>query len=147
MIVFIVSAAGAIASASARDFYRELSRPIWAPPGWLFGPVWTILYVLLAVAAWIVWRRRGFIESRTPLILYFVQLAFNGLWTWIFFVYHLGSCAFFEILLLWCLILGTIVLFWRASRIAGALLLPYLAWVSFAAILTFAVWSRNPQLL
>lgn len=146
-VSFAAAALGALASVNAGAFYLELTRPGWAPPPWLFAPAWTLLYLLMGVAAWLVWREHGFRSARTALCLFLIQLAANALWTWLFFVWHLGALAFGEILILWVLILCTAVAFWRVRPIAGALLLPYLAWVSFASALTYAVWRRNPQLL
>ncbi len=147
LICFVVAALGGFASANAGTFYQALVRPSWAPPGWLFGPVWSLLYIGMAISAWIVWRERGFLKARTSLSLFLVQLALNGLWTWLFFVWHLGAVAFVEILLLWALILATTIAFWRIRPMAGVLLLPYLAWVSFASALTLAVWRSNPRIL
>jgi benzodiazapine receptor len=146
-VVFAAAAIGGLASASAGNFYRELVRPSWAPPGRLFGPVWSVLYLLMGVAAWLVWRARGFAGAGSALLAFLVQLAANALWTWLFFVWRQGGLAFTEILVLWVLILVTIGLFWRVSALAAALLLPYLAWVSFASALTLATWRLNPQLL
>jgi tryptophan-rich sensory protein len=147
LVVFAAAAVGAFASASATEFYRDLVRPSWAPPGWLFGPVWTVLYALMGVAAWLVWRARGFGGARRALLVFVVQLAANALWTWLFFAWRQGGLAFAEILLLLALILATIVLFWQVSRLAAVLLLPYLLWVSFASALTLSVWRLNPGLL
>lgn len=146
-ICFAAAAIGGVASASAPEFYRELVLPAWAPPAWVFGPVWTVLYLLMGVAAWLVWRERGFGGARTALGLFLVQLAANALWSWLFFAWQLGALATLEILVLWGLILATTVAFWRVRPLAGALLLPYLAWVSFASVLCFAIWRANPQLL
>ncbi len=146
-VSFAAAAIGGVASANAGDFYRELIRPEWAPPGWVFAPVWSALYVLMGTAAWLVWRERGFRGAGTALALFLIQLAANALWTWLFFAWHRGALAFGEILVLWVLILGTVVAFWRVRPIAGALLLPYLAWVTFASALSYATWQRNPQLL
>ncbi|MGD1990803.1 MAG: tryptophan-rich sensory protein [Chromatiales bacterium] len=147
IVSFAVSAVGAIASIEARSFYAGLEQPDWAPPGWLFGPVWTLLFALMAIAAWLVWRNGGFRTNRIALSLFLTQLAFNALWSWLFFAWRLGGPAFADILLLWVLILATLVAFWRAERLAGILLLPYLLWVSFAAFLNYAVWQLNPALL
>jgi len=136
-----------VASADAGAFYEQLVRPPWAPPGWLFAPVWTVLYVLMGVAAWLVWRVHGFGEGRTALVLYIVQLGANALWTWLFFVWHQGALAFAEVILLWCLIVATAVSFRRLNAVAAVLLLPYLAWVTFAAALTLAAWRLNPGVL
>lgn len=138
---------GAIASGSAPDFYAQLERPVWAPPAWLFGPVWTVLYALIAVAAWLVWHTRGFSRAPTALTLFLVQLGANALWTWLFFAWRLGAAALAEILVLWVLIAMTLIAFWRVHRIAGLLLVPYFAWVSYAAALTYALWRLNPQQL
>lgn len=139
--------AGAVASADAGDFYRQLVRPEWAPPPWLFAPVWTILYVLMGIAAWLVWRARGWRGAPAALGVYVAQLGANALWTWLFFRWHRGAWAFGEILVLWLLIVVTIVLFWRVRRLAAALLLPYAAWVSFASVLTYATWMLNRHAL
>ena len=147
IVSFAVSALGAIASIEARSFYAGLVQPDWAPPGWLFGPVWTLLFALMAIAAWLVWRNGGFRANRAALALFLVQLAFNALWSWIFFAWRLGGPAFADILLLWILILATLVAFWRVRPLAGALLIPYLLWVSFAAFLNYALWQLNPALL
>ena len=146
-ICFSGAALGGLASAHAGSFYRVLARPHWAPPAWLFGPVWTFLYILMAIAAWLIWRENGFRKAGIALSLFLVQLAANALWTWLFFVWHQGMVAFVEIMLLWALILATAFSFWRVRPIAGILLLPYLAWVSFASALTWAVWKGNPHLL
>jgi tryptophan-rich sensory protein len=147
LLTFAVAGLGAIASGGARAFYAELVRPSWAPPGWLFGPVWSALYALMGVSAWLVWRTRAGTGTRTALFLFVIQLAANALWSWLFFVWHQGALAFADVLLLWLLILATIVAFRRFSGLAAALLWPYLAWVTFASALTFAVWRRNPGLL
>ena len=147
VLVFVAAGAGAIASASAPSFYGELARPDWAPPASVFGPVWTALYALMGVAAWLVWRGGSTPASRSALSIFVAQLVLNALWSWLFFAWHRGGLAFLDILMLWVLIVATIVAFWRIRPIAGALLLPYLAWVSFAAALNFTVWQLNPQLL
>ena len=146
-LVAVVAAVGAIASREAGTFYGALSRPAWAPPAGVFGPVWTALYILMAVAAWRVWRIAGFAAARLELSLFIAQLVLNGAWSWLFFSMHRGLWAFVDILVLWACIAATAVLFWRRDRAAGLMLLPYLAWVSFAAFLNFSVWQRNPALL
>ena len=143
---FAAAALGAIASVDAGDFYATLSRPDWAPPAWLFGPVWTTLYLAMALAAWLVWRAGRLPAVRMALALYLVQLVFNALWSWLFFGWKLGGLAFAEILLLWLLILATLVAFWRVRPLAGLLLVPYLLWVSFAVVLNYSVWQLNPQI-
>lgn len=146
-LTFFCAAVAAVASSRAGAFYMQLDRPAWAPPAWLFAPVWTTLYLLMATAAWLVWRAHGFRRAGGPLGLFVLQLAANALWTWLFFVWHLGALAFAEILLLWALIVGTIVSFRRLHALAAALLLPYLAWVTLACALTFATWRLNPGIL
>ena len=142
------SALGAIASISAGEFYAELVRPEWAPPGSVFGPVWSLLYFLMAIAAWLVWRTSPANRERSvALSLFVVQLAVNALWSWLFFAWHLGGAAFVDVVLLWFLIAGTIAAFWRVSKVAALLLVPYILWVSFASALNWAVWQANPGLL
>lgn len=125
-------------------WYAELRKPVWNPPNWIFGPVWTVLYLLMAVAAWLVWRRGGFAAQRLPLTLFLVQLAFNAAWTPCFFGARNPALAFADIVLLWLSLLATLVTFFRVQAGAGWLLVPYLAWVSFAALLNFTLWRMNP---
>ena len=146
-VSFAASAVGAMASIQAKSFYGQLVQPSWAPPAWLFGPVWTILYALMATAAWLIWRAGGLRANRVALSLFLLQLAFNALWAWLFFAWHLGALAFADIGLLWLLIVATLISFWRVSRLAGTLLVPYLLWVSFAAGLNYSVWQLNPGVL
>lgn len=144
---FVAAAIGSAASIQAGPFYTQLVRPDWAPPPDIFGPVWTVLYALMGIAAWLVWRVAGFRAARTALSLFLVQLGVNALWSWLFFGWHLGAAAFADIVLLWVLIVATLIAFWRIRPIAGALLIPYLLWVSFASALNYAVWQLNPQIL
>lgn len=147
LLSFAAAAIGALASVQAADFYRQLAQPSWAPPASVFGPVWSVLYVLMGVAAWLVWREGGWHRQRGVLVLFVLQLAVNALWSWLFFGWHRGALAFADIVLLWLLIVATAIGFWRVRPLAGALLLPYLGWVSFATALNFAVWQLNPQIL
>lgn len=147
LLALATGAIGAIASVNAKEFYAQLAKPAWAPPASLFGPVWTALYCLMGIAAWLVWRRGGFAPARNALLLFIVQLGVNALWSWLFFVWHLGAMSFAEVLGLWMLIIATLVAFWRISPVAGLLLVPYLARVSFAAALNFSTWRLNPGLL
>lgn len=147
VISFIAAGIGAAASVQASSFYAELVRPSWAPPSAVFGPVWTVLYALMGIAAWLVWRAKGFRAARASLVLFLVQLAVNALWSWLFFGWHLGAPAFADILLLWLLIVTTLALFWRVQLLAGVLLIPYLLWVTFASVLCYSVWQLNPQFL
>lgn len=142
----VAAAAGGVASRNAAGFYATLDRPPWAPPAWLFGPAWAVLYLAMATAAWMVSRSDE--SGRGPaLALYVVQLVANAGWTWLFFALRRGSWAFGEVLVLLLLVALTAAAFWRVRPAAGVLLLPYLAWVGFATALTWSVWRRNPDLL
>jgi tryptophan-rich sensory protein len=145
LLAFAAGAVGAVASVDAASFYAQLSRPSWAPPASVFGPVWSALYALMGVAAWLVWRSPG--PKRLALGLFGAQLAANALWSWLFFAWHRGALAAVEVVILLALIVATTLAFRRISRPAALLLLPYLAWVSFASVLTWVVWRANPGLL
>ncbi len=147
LLSFVAAAIGALASVQAATFYQKLAQPSWAPPSSVFGPVWSVLYVLMGIAAWLVWREGGWRRQRGVLTLFVIQLAANALWSWLFFAWHRGALAFADIVLLWLLIVATVIGFWRVRPLAGALLLPYLCRVSFASALNFAVWHLNPQTL
>jgi len=149
-VVFVTVSlgAGALGSLATRraipEWYSQLVRPAWTPPSWLFGPVWTLLYVLMGIAAWLVWQRAGGMRAAAgPMTLFFAQLALNAAWSLVFFGLRQPGWAFLNIVALWALILATLVAFWRVWPLAGALLLPYLAWVSFASGLNFAIWRMN----
>ncbi|MDB6061006.1 MAG: tryptophan-rich sensory protein [Verrucomicrobiaceae bacterium] len=144
---FIAAAIGSAASIQAGAFYAQLVRPNWAPPAYLFGPVWTVLYLLMGISAWLVWRVGGFRPARNALTLFLVQLVVNALWSWLFFEWHLGAVALADIVLLVALIVATIICFWRIKPLAAALLFLYLLWVSFATALNYSVWILNPQAL
>lgn len=146
-VTFVAAALGSIANVRSREFYTQLSMPDWAPSGSVFGPVWTMLYILMAIAAWLVWKRAGWQGARGALVLYLVQLVLNTLWSWLFFAWRQGGAAFVEVLVMWLAIAATTAMFWRIRPLAGALMLPYLAWVTFASALTHAAWRMNPQLL
>ncbi len=144
---FAAGGIGSLASINAASFYGQLVQPVWAPPAWLFGPAWTVLFLLMSAAAWLVWRRHGFSGASGALKLYAAQLVANALWSWLFFAWRLGGLALAEVAVLWLLIAATMVAFWRLHRVAALLLAPYLAWVSFAAVLNLALWRLNPALL
>jgi tryptophan-rich sensory protein len=146
-IVFAAAAIGAVASIDASTFYAQLVRPSWAPPASAFGPVWSVLYLLMGIAAWQVWRKRGINHVRFALTLFLVQLCANALWSWLFFAWHNGAFAFVEVLVLLALIVATCAVFLRIGRLAAALMLPYLAWVCLASALTWSVWQSNPKVL
>jgi translocator protein len=145
LAAFVTAAVGAVASVDAPSFYAQLSKPSWAPPAWVFGPVWTVLYGLMGIAAWLVWRSPG--PKRAALTLFGAQLVANALWSWLFFAWHRGALAAVEILLLLALIVAMIMAFWHVSRAAALLMVPYLLWVGFASLLTWAVWRSNPTVL
>lgn len=147
IVTFLAAALGARASISAADFYASLTLPAWAPPAGVFGPVWTVLYAVMALAAWLVWRQGGWRAAAPALALYLLQLALNVLWSWLFFGWKQGALAFADIALLLALIVATIVAFHRVRPAAAWLLLPYLAWVTFASALNYAVWQANPAVL
>lgn len=138
---------GALATRHARSFYAGLRRPTWAPPGWLFGPVWTTLYLLMGVAAWLVWRTAGWAGAGAALSLFLGQLVCNASWSWFFFAWRRGALAFANVVLLLGLIVATIFAFARVRPLAAVLLLPYLAWVTFATFLTYAIWRANTDQL
>jgi tryptophan-rich sensory protein len=124
-------------------WYAELQRPSIAPPNWIFGPVWTVLYLMMAVASWLIWRRDGFYKERVPLILFVCQLILNAAWSWLFFGLHRMDLAFLEIIALFVTIAITASAFFRRNRLAGTLLIPYLLWVGFATLLNFEFWRFN----
>ena len=128
---------------STNGWYAGLTKPPWNPPAWAFGPAWTLLYALMAVAAWLVWREGGWKVQRLALVLFLLQWLLNALWTPLIFGMHRSGLAVAEIILLWLALAATLRSFWRVRRVAGVLLVPYLAWVTFAAALNFAIWRLN----
>lgn len=144
LAVAVVAAAGSLATGPAiPGWYASLVKPWFTPPSWLFGPVWTALYLMMAVAAWLVWRKAGFAAAGLALSVFLAQLLLNGMWSWVFFGSRNIGGGLLVIGLLWLGILATILLFWRHSRAAGWLLVPYLAWVSFASVLNYSLWVLN----
>jgi tryptophan-rich sensory protein len=127
------------------EWYQQLVKPSWTPPGAVFGPVWSVLYIMMGVAAWVVWRNGDFNRVVTPLTLFIFQLVLNALWSYLFFGLRRPDLAYVDIVILWVLIVLTTITFWRVSAAAGALLIPYLAWVTFASFLNLAVWRLNPR--
>jgi tryptophan-rich sensory protein len=143
LLCFLAAGLGSLFTmVSLGSWYAGLAKPSWNPPNWIFGPVWTTLYAMMAVAGWLVWRRGG-LQSWLALRWFAIQLVLNVVWSAVFFGLQLPGLAFFEILLLWIAIAATLLTSWRVSRTAGILLAPYLLWVSFAAILNFAIWRLN----
>jgi translocator protein len=126
------------------EWYERLIKPALTPPGWVFGPVWTLLYATMGVAAWLVWQRRGFAGAARALGLFLLQLGLNALWSYLFFGLKNPGLAFLNIVALWLVILATLMAFHRHYRPAGLLLLPYLLWVSFAVYLNLEFWRLNP---
>ncbi|MBN1825215.1 MAG: tryptophan-rich sensory protein [Candidatus Eisenbacteria bacterium] len=139
--VFSAAAVGSIWMPG--EWYASIAKPAWTPPNALFGPVWTALYAMMAVAAWLVWRERGWRRGAAPLGLFGLQLLLNAAWTGLFFGLRRPDAAFVEIVLLWISIAATALLFRRVRSLAAVLLLPYLAWVGFAAALNLAIWVLN----
>ena len=146
LIVFMAVSFGAAAIGgqfAPGRWYAELVKPDWNPPDWIFAPVWTILYLLIGLSAWLVWKKAGFANGALALSAFAVQLGLNAAWSWIFFGLHRPATAFIEIIILWLAILVTMLLFWRITWIAALLLLPYLLWVSFASLLNWKLWQLN----
>lgn len=142
-VVFTFCATATGFFVSTDGWYAELVKPAWNPPSWVFGPVWTLLYLAMAIAAWLVWREGGWKAQRRPLLLYLAQWLLNALWTPLFFGLQRPDLAFAEIVPLLFLILATMVAFWRVKTTAGVLFIPYALWVSFAAFLNFTIWRLN----
>lgn len=142
LLSFSAAAIGSLFTPGA--WYDGLTKPSWTPPSWVFAPVWSILYAMMGVAAWRVWEQRGMGRVRPALVLFVVQLALNAAWSWLFFGVRSPALAGIEILFLWAALGATVLAFWRVDRLAGALLLPYLLWVGFAAVLNFRLWRLNP---
>jgi len=144
-LIAVSFAAGAVGAAlggdmSADQWYQSLRKPWFSPPGWVFGPVWSLLYLSMGVAAWLTWRHG---RATVAMSLFAIQLALNAAWTGVFFGLHLPGLAFAELMLLWVAVVATVVAFAARSRWAGRLMLPYLTWISFAAVLNFAIWQLN----
>ena len=136
-------AAGSIATTpQIPTWYASLSKPSWNPPSWVFGPVWTTLYVMMGVAAWLVWRKVGTPYGRV-FLWFWIQLILNALWSFIFFGLEQPGWASAEIILLWLSIAATLWMFRKCSALAALLLTPYLGWVSFAACLNLTIWRLN----
>ena len=142
-LAFTFLASATAVFVSTGDWYAALNKPTWNPPSWIFGPVWTTLYVMMAVSAWLVWQRGGWKLQAVPLTAFVIQWTLNLIWTPLFFGAHQLGWALLDIILLWLAIVTTIVLFTRVSRFAAGLLIPYLLWVSFAAFLNFTIWRMN----
>jgi tryptophan-rich sensory protein len=144
---FITLGVGSVASyltaRGVREWYPRLHKPRGTPPAWVFGPVWTTLYVLMAVAAWMIWKQYGWSGGRSALILFFGQLALNAAWSGLFFGARLPGVAFAEMVILWLAIAFNMLVFYWLLPMAAFLLLPYLIWVSYASYLNFGLWRLN----
>ena len=146
--ILICQAAGGIGAlamgSSLSTWYVTLNKPSFNPPGWVFGPVWGLLYTLMGIAAWLVWNK-GLDNPtvRAGLILFAAQLALNSAWTFLFFGLKMPFAAFVEIIILWVAILLTTIFFFKVSTAAGILMMPYILWVSFASVLNFSLWWLN----
>jgi len=138
-LAFAAAAVGAQFTPGA--WYESLDKPPWNPPNWVFAPVWSVLYAMMAVAAWLVWRRLQALGW--PIILWLAQLALNSMWSWLFFGLQRPGLAALEIVVLLAAIIATVFAFFRTHRPAGLLLVPYAAWVSFAAVLNVSIWRLN----
>ncbi|WP_410618732.1 TspO/MBR family protein [Amycolatopsis sp. cmx-8-4] len=138
--VAVVAVVGGLAASSSRAVYAGLEQPPWAPPSWLFGPVWTVLYILIAVSGWLYWRAGG---TRAGFTWYAVGLVLNAAWTPLFFAAGAYTLALVEIVLLDVAVAGAVAVFWRRSRVAAALQVPYLAWTLFATALNTAIVVLN----
>jgi benzodiazapine receptor len=137
--VICFGVAWAASLAAPGEWYASLDKP-FVPPGWIFGIVWTVLYALMALAAWLVWKKKGFLDAAIPMTLFFIQLALNGIWPWLFFQFRLPGWAFVDIVALWFILLLTLSSFWIENPPAGALLVPYFGWTSYAVLLNFIFW-------
>lgn len=126
-------------------WYGGLAKPEWTPPPWVFGPAWTVLYVLMALSAWVVWLRRDRVVVWPALVVFAVQLELNALWPLFFFGLRRPDLGLMDVVLLLAVIMANVVVFWRVSRLAGMLLVPYLAWTGFATVLNFAIWRLNAR--
>jgi benzodiazapine receptor len=144
---FLASLGAVVTADAAARFYVRLDRPWWAPPAWLFGPVWSLLYVLMAVAAYRVWLPGGWAGARVELGLYVGQLVLNAAWSWFFFVKRSGLWSTVEAALLWTAVAATGLAFGARDALAGWLFVPYVVWVTLATALSWSVWRRNPTLL
>ena len=144
LLCYAIAGLGAILAVPAiPTWYAALAKPAFHPPNGIFGPVWTALYGLMAIAAWLVWRTPRTAARAAGLVLFAVQLVLNALWTPAFFHFHLLLPALVLIVVLWVTILFTTLRFWVVDRFAAALMLPYLAWVAFAAALNYEIYRLN----
>ena len=141
LLSFLAATIGGLAAPG--QWYERVNKPSWNPPNAVFAPVWTVLFILMGVAAWLVWLRRGETGVTLALALFVGQLVLNVLWSWLFFHWHRMDLASYELLLFWVVILATLVAFWQVRPLAGWLFVPYLVWVTFAGYLNLTLWRLN----
>lgn len=141
LLSMLAGVSGGVARPDA--WYDGIRKPRWNPPNWVFAPAWTVLYVTMGVAAWMVWSRREETAVGLALGLFVVQLLFNSAWSWIFFRFRRIDLAFYELVAMWLLVLATLLAFWSIRPAAGLLLVPYLLWVTFAGYLNLTLWRLN----
>ncbi len=142
--VLIGGVSGFFTVSGVESWYQTIQKPSWNPPNWVFGPVWTTLYVMMGIALWLVWKEDTSRELKLIAgILFAAQLTLNFFWSFIFFRLELPGWAFAEILVMWVVILATIFAFAQVNKTAAWLLVPYISWVSFAAMLNFTIWRMN----
>ena len=144
LIVFSFGFIGSFfTTSSITNWYAFINKPLFSPPNWIFAPVWTLLYILMGISAFLIWKKRDNLKTKQALIFYGIQLILNALWSIIFFGMHNPGLAFLEIIILWLFILITLIKFYKINKTAGILFIPYLLWVSFASILNYAIWMLN----
>jgi len=145
--ILVVFSAGFIGSLfttpNISTWYAFINKPSFSPPNWLFAPAWTLLYILMAISAFLIWQERDNLKTKQALTFYGIQLILNTLWSIIFFGMHNPGLASLEIIILWLFILITLIKFYKINKTAGLLFIPYLLWVSFASILNLFVWMIN----
>jgi len=142
-VVIAASVGGLFTRSGVAEWYQSIHKPVWTPPDWLFGPVWTVLYASMAIAAWLVWLSRGHKPVLGAMVAFFVQLALNATWSALFFGLRSPLAGLVDIAFLLGAIAATIILFWRVRIVAGVLIMPYFLWVAFAAALNAAIWRLN----
>ncbi len=144
LIVFSIGFIGSLfTTPSITTWYAFINKPLFSPPNWIFAPVWILLYILMGISAFLIWKKRDNLKTKQALIFYGIQLVLNALWSIIFFGMHNPGLALLEIIILWLFILITLIKFYKINKTAGLIFIPYLLWVSFASILNYAIWILN----
>lgn len=142
-VLLVVAVASTGAAFKPGVWYETLAKPAWTPPNWLFPVAWTLLYLMIAIAGWLVWREVGFAKAGLAFAFYFGQLLLNAAWSWLFFGLHRMDLALGDIVLMWIAVVANIITFYAIRPEAAYLLLPYLMWVSYAAALNLVIWNMN----